>query len=552
MGLFGLPEPETLSLETLVAQLLVVRASGHLFDHQRQYPQWELAHAELQRCVAELGVGGVILLGGTAVEVGVRSQQLQSWAEIPLLLAADVEEGIGQRFAGATQFPPPMALAEIATQDHDLARHYASQMGRITAQEAVAIGLNWLLAPIVDINNNPDNPVINVRAYGETAATVSVLTQAFIQGAKALPVLTTAKHFPGHGDTAVDSHLQLPTITHPRSHLEQQELLPFRAAISVGVDAVMTAHLQIPALDPQLPATLSPAILTQLLRRDLGFDGVIITDALVMGAIINHFGPYKAAVLALEAGADVLLMPPDPKGTVQAVCEAVRLGRLTHERILASVERLWRVKQRVSDRLAYRPENCHAWEHVPPPPIQFEQLATPPTRRLAMEIVQKSQRVHGSLPPLSVGQPGQTILIVDDGLNTPWLSRSAPAIALPSQQGYRPLLWDHSGTYGKADTAHIPQHPTFLQIFCRGNPFRGSAGLNSTAQQIFQHLQSHQQLAGLAVYGSPYVLDALLALSPPELAYGFSYGIFPEAQAALLASLLQPVASHDASCDFTD
>ncbi|MGD1906570.1 MAG: glycoside hydrolase family 3 N-terminal domain-containing protein, partial [Leptolyngbyaceae cyanobacterium] len=256
----GLPTPEHLPLTAQVAQLVVVRASGHLFDHQRRYPQWELPNAELQTCIQKLGVGGVILLGGSAAEVGLRTQALQDGAEIPLLIAADVEEGVGQRFAGATHFPQPLALDAIADRPH--AQAYATQMGGAIAQEALAIGLNWLLAPVVDVNNNPDNPVINVRAFGHTAARVSDLTQAFIAGAQALPVLTTAKHFPGHGDTAVDSHLQLPVIPHDRDRLEQVELVPVEGAIAAGVDAVMTAHLQVPALDPDSPSTLSKPTLT--------------------------------------------------------------------------------------------------------------------------------------------------------------------------------------------------------------------------------------------------------------------------------------------------
>ncbi len=167
-SLSHLPDLQQLSLAELVAQMLVVRASGYLFDHQIQYPAWEPTAVKLQHWLQDLGVGGVILLGGSAGELSLRSQQLQTWAKIPLLLAADVEEGVGQRFAGATWFPPPMALGAIAWHDPAKARHYAEEMGSAIAQEALAVGLNWVLAPVVDVNNNPDNPVINVRAFGST------------------------------------------------------------------------------------------------------------------------------------------------------------------------------------------------------------------------------------------------------------------------------------------------------------------------------------------------------------------------------------------------
>ena len=172
------PDWQQLPLAEQVAQMLVVRASGHLFDHQIQYPIWEPPAAKLERWI-KLGVGGVILLGGSAVEVSLRTQQLQDWAEIPLLIAADIEEGVGQRFAGAVWMPPPLAIGAIAERDLSTAIRYAEQMGTATAEEALAIGINWLLAPVVDVNNNPANPVINLRAWGETAETVTQLTQAF-------------------------------------------------------------------------------------------------------------------------------------------------------------------------------------------------------------------------------------------------------------------------------------------------------------------------------------------------------------------------------------
>lgn len=549
----GLPSVETLSLEAQVAQLVVVRASGHLFDHQRRYPQWELSQAELEHCVATLGVGGVILLGGSAVEVGVRSQQLQSWATVPLLLAADVEEGVGQRFAGATQWPPPMALAAIAQQDSALACTYAEQMGAFTAQEAIAIGLNWLLAPVVDVNNNVDNPVINVRAFGETPERVSQLSQAFIRGAQRFPVLTTAKHFPGHGDTAVDSHLHLPEIAHDRPRLEQVELAPFRAAIASGVDAVMTAHLKVPALDAHWPATLSPPILTQLLRQDLGFGGLVVTDALIMGAIAQHYGPAEAAVLALAAGADVLLMPADPAATIAAVCAAVRQGQLTPDRIATSVARLWRAKQKVNSALSLASPTGHAWEQVPPPPVQLAAIATPTARQTLTQILTASQQTRGHLAVLPPTVAGLSIVIVDDVLTADWLRGDAPAIALPPQYGYQTHLADAKTCATRLEDWVTPPRSTVLQIFSRGNPFKGTANLNASTLACFQQLQLQGCLAGLVVYGSPYVLGQLLPQLAPTVPYGFTYGHTPEAQATLLAALWPPAQRRGGGLsDFTD
>jgi beta-glucosidase len=202
-----------------VASLVVVRASGHLTDPQRRYPRWELPNFTLRRLLAE-GVGGVILLGGSTAEVRLRTQQLASWSSQPLLFCADVEEGVGQRFEGASWLPPPMSVGQIHAHDPDAALALAAAYGRCTAREARQIGLNWILAPVCDVNNNPANPVINVRAWGEDPGTVSALTAAFIEAAQAEGVLCCAKHFPGHGDTAGDSHLELPVLAHSRERLE--------------------------------------------------------------------------------------------------------------------------------------------------------------------------------------------------------------------------------------------------------------------------------------------------------------------------------------------
>jgi beta-glucosidase len=224
------PDLNNLSLAQQVAQMLVVRASSHLFDHQIQYPEFgECDRATLKHWIGDLGVGGVIFWGGNAGELTLRIQQLQAWATYPLLIAADIEEGVGQRFTGGTWFPPPMALNAIAQTDLPKAIEYARQMGAITAQEALAVGINWILAPVVDVNNNPANPVINIRSFGETPEIVSQLATAYIHGAAAYPVLTCAKHFPGHGDTGVDSHWELPVIPHDRARLDSIELPPFRA-----------------------------------------------------------------------------------------------------------------------------------------------------------------------------------------------------------------------------------------------------------------------------------------------------------------------------------
>jgi beta-glucosidase len=537
---------DNLSLPELVAQMFVVRASGYLFDHQIRYRAWEPTADKLRYYLENLGVGGVILVGGSAAELAVRSHQLQSWAKFPLLLAADIEEGVGQRFAGATWFGPPMAIAEIARHDAGKADRYAEQMGAVTAIEARAIGLNWILAPVVDVNNNPDNPVINVRAFGETSEIVGKLASAFIRGAGEHPILTTAKHFPGHGDTAVDSHLELPVLSHSPDRLAEIELPPFVGAIAAGVDAVMSAHLLIPAWDDQFPATLSRKILIGKLREELGFDGLIVTDALVMGAIANKYGANEAAVLAAEAGADVLLMPLDPEGAILAVCEAVTQGRLEIAQIKESVKRIWKAKIKVGlsiDQTATNPKF-----DPPQPPLSkggsssdLILLATTEARATAADILRDSLKFGGALP-LVAKKPSEkqilrNLIVVDDVLGCEFLGKHTPAIAIPEQFGYElQLIDDRTGDLSHNSSAeHFS--PTLLQIFIRGNCFRGSAGLTQAAQDWFKNLLKTGELQAVVVYGSPYVLEQFLPHLPPTIPYIFCFGQMPAAQSLTLELL---------------
>ncbi len=542
----ALPTIDSLTLAQQVAQMVVVRASGYLFDHQIQYPEWEPPAATLQRWIQELGVGGVIFLGGSAGELALRIRQLQDWAAIPLLTAADVEEGVGQRFTGATWFPPPMAIAAIAQTDPATACHYATQMGVCTAQEALAIGLNWILAPTVDVNNNPANPVINVRAFGETTAVVSQLTTAFIQGAQSYPVLTVAKHFPGHGDTAVDSHLELPVMPHDRPRLDQIELPPFQAAIKAGVDSVMSAHLHIPALDPQYPATLSDRVLTHLLRQELGFEGLIVTDALVMGAIAKRYGTAESAVLAVEAGADILLMPLDPEEAIRAVCAAVTSGRIPADRIQASVERIWQAKHKVCAP-TIAGDATHAWETVPPA-LETQNLARHLAQPAALATVQHILAaamqvqcpVHSRLTQPDRQTNRRNLIILDEAIACDFLPKTAPALTVPTQYGYgRAQIIDrHTPPYPLEVTE---AQPTLLQLFIRGNPFRGSAGLTQTAQDWFDFLIRTDQLQALVIYGSPYALAQFLPQLPAEVPYVFTYGQMPAAQTIALARLFAEI-----------
>src|SRR5438309_4208944 len=273
----------------------------------------------------------------------VLSNQLQTQAKIPLLVGADFERGAAMRLDEGTSFPTAMALA-AAGNPHD-----AYTMGKITTQEARAVGIQWIYAPDADVNNNPGNPIINTRSFGEDPAKVAEYVTAFVRGVEENGGLATAKHFPGHGDTAADSHIDLPVIRADRQRLESLEFVPFRAAIAAGVGSVMTGHLNVPALEPDsnTPATLSSHILTEVLRKDLGFQGLVVTDAMDMGGITVRFAPGEAAVRAVLAGTDCLLMPPVPDAAFEALQRAVKSGRISRERLDVSVRRILEAKARL-------------------------------------------------------------------------------------------------------------------------------------------------------------------------------------------------------------
>src|SRR5713101_79732 len=310
------------------------------------------AYQQLLHDVQDLHVGGFIVIThgsplgivkSQAYPTAVLANQLQAKAKLPLLIGADFERGTAMRYDEGTSFPTAMAVAAGGNVKD------AYTMGKITALEARATGVHWVYAPDADVNNNPGNPIINTRSFGEDPARVAEFVSAFVRGVQENGALATAKHFPGHGDTAADSHIDLPVIHADRERLEHLELVPFRAAIAAGVSTVMTGHLNVPALepDPNTPATLSSHILTDLLRSDLHFQGLVVTDAMDMGGITVRFAPGEAAVRAVLAGADCLLMPPVPDAAFEALLQAVKSGRISRERLDASVRRILEAKARI-------------------------------------------------------------------------------------------------------------------------------------------------------------------------------------------------------------
>jgi len=345
-----------MSIDEKIGQLLTVGIESDFTPTDSE------AFERAVRAIREQHIGGVVLFGVTPPSPGAllnstyggpalgqplsaasTLNRLQSAARIPLLVAADFEFGLGMRLAGATTFPRAMAFG--AAGDPALVEDAA----RITAREGRAIGVHLNLSPVSDVNNNARNPVINTRSFGEASDRVARMVSAYVRGLQSQGMLATLKHFPGHGDTDVDSHLGLPLVPHARARLDEIELPPFRAGIAAGAAAVMTSHILLPGLDPQpdTPATFSAPVTTMLLREELGFHGLVLTDSMKMQGLAKIASPREAVVRAILAGHDLLIDLPDAEDAFFAVAAGIDRGDISLERIDQSVTRILRAKARL-------------------------------------------------------------------------------------------------------------------------------------------------------------------------------------------------------------
>lgn len=398
----------TARIDEILAAMSVEEKVGQLF---MVYFRGSRLSDELRQMIEDYHIGGIVLfaIAGNiesprqvaALINDAQSLATTSGAQIPLFISIDQEGGTVVRLTeGFTVFPSQMAVGATGSTD------MAARMAEVTAQELKALGINMNLAPVLDVNNNPDNPVIGLRSFGSSPDLVSALGTAMIERYRQMGVIPTAKHFPGHGDTAVDSHYGLPVVPHDRAHLDQIEFPPFRAAIAAGVPAIMTAHVLFPAIDANAdsPATLSPPVLQGLLREEMGFDGLIVTDSLSMGALANLVGTTEAAQLAFRAGADVLAYGADighsPDESLAAharLLGLVQSGEISGERLDASVRRILSVKMEYG-LLDWQPTNLDAIA---------DQVGSAEHRAVAAEIARRSitlVRDQGDLLPLRDGE----------------------------------------------------------------------------------------------------------------------------------------------------
>lgn len=404
-----------MSLDQKIAQMLIVDLNS-----LKQSPSDKIADQ-----IRKEGYGGVILFRKdmTSIDQTVEliDQLKKSSAEVPLWVGTDQEGGVISRIPWGTSFPGNMALG--ATGKAELAR----ETGKLIGDELKALGFNLNFAPSLDVNNNPNNPVIGLRSFGTNTKAVGEMGTAMMRGLQEAGVMATMKHFPGHGDTAVDSHVGLPTVSYGLNRLEEVELAPFRYAIERGANMIMTAHITFPKIDSTmikskkdgsniyLPATLSHKVLTDLLRKELKFQGVVVTDALNMQAIDSHFGRKESVIMAIQAGADSLLMPVEPAKTLKWIRQAVKEGRISEERINESVTRILSLKQQYG--LVEENANTETFEQKVKRARQV--FANPETKRKEREFAEQAVTLlknDGKLLPYGLQSNKRILLIASDSL----------------------------------------------------------------------------------------------------------------------------------------
>ena len=510
-----------MTLEERVAQMIGVRAFGLHY-----HPASEEGR-RLRREVRDLGVGSVVVFESEVDALPRLLNGLQALAKVPLLVSADMERGMSFRIRRGV-VPLPYAMAIGATRSEEAARF----TGEVTAREGRALGVHWALAPVADVNNNPGNPVINIRSYGEDPELVARLDAAFVRGAREGRLLTTVKHFPGHGDTAVDSHLQLATVGANRAHLEKVELLPFRRAVEAGVDSVMLGHIAVPSLDPTgAPATLSAAMATDLLRRELHFEGLVVTDAMEMAGVKAAW-TGEAAIRAVQAGADMILLPPQADVAIRSLVRAVRDGQLPAARIDASVLRILEAKERLGlDR-----------QRKVDPAAADRDVGRPQDVEKALEIARRAVTVvrnEGDVLPLHAEQALRILHLVlsSDPRSDPAIIQGFPEDELAKRSIPTQTMWLGPDVSEETAAKVLSTAGEFTHVlassFARVGAFRGTADMPESQARLLQRLQAAGRPLVVVSYGSPYLLRQF----PDIPVYVCSYGWAESSQRAAISAL---------------
>ena len=497
------------------------------------------AYRQLLHQVRDNHVGGVIWFLSNVYETALLSEKLQRESRIPLLISADLEAGVGMRFMDTTFWPSAMAVA--ATGDPSL----AEREGRVVAVEARAVGINHILAPVADVNVDPDNPVINARSFGEDPQDVSRYVAAFIRGVQSEHVLATAKHFPGHGDTHVDSHRALPVLDVTPERLNSVELVPFRAAIAANVASIMIGHLSVPSIEPTvapvradhhgenpygttaaevphegtLPATISSKIINGLLRKELGYTGLVVSDAFDMGGLTEHFDAGEAAVRAIEAGEDQVLLSPNTGMAIAAVKAAVRSGRISEQRIDESVQRILAAKE-FTGAPAAEPEKI------------FRIIDSQEHRDLASEIARRGltlvRQENGVLP---VRRGARVLLVVITDVPDPTVMQDLEREVRARAQVVQVSTLDSRSRDEDLQPILSQNADVVLLAFAiRARSGAGQIAVPAAARRLVESMKL--PMIGIS-FGTPYLLREVPSLGT----YICAYGIQPVMQVAAVNAI---------------
>jgi beta-N-acetylhexosaminidase len=489
-----------MTLEERAGQLLMPDTTGVLVHEESEQ------YARLVHAIEKLAVGGFIIFNGDALTTAALTNRLQARARVPLLFASDFEGGVGMQLRGGTRLPRAMALA--ATGDTEA----AAEAARITAREGRALGVHVNFYPVLDVNNNPANPIINTRAFSDNPETVANWGTAFIRAAQEQGQIATAKHFPGHGDTALDSHILLPILDASRERLEQIELPPFRTAVLRGVRAIMTAHIAVPALEGDSnrarPATFSNAIVDGILRKSFGFDGLIFSDALNMGAIASRYESGEATVRAIEAGCDIALYMADVEQAHAALCDAVASGRITRARIDESARRVLQAKAWCGLQLERMVSLDGVWNVV----------ASPAHASTSRELFERGVTlIRDPLGLLPLERKHQRIgaVILKDAVPV-W----AHALREPAGSRFSKEVQARYGAHlveSSADAADIEQvlagvadcDLVLVAVCARVAAYKGSVALGQAHAEVLRALDQANFPVIATVFGNPYVLPRM-------------------------------------------
>jgi len=507
----------SMTLEEKVGQLFVADLVA-VFSN-RESPNFRLA----KEFVHKYHVGGFVLAGGVVTDIAIVTNELQRESKIPLLINADLEGGLWfnhpyhwmmgrapelPRFIPGGGTPLPSCMAIGATGNP----RFAYEFGRITGREARAVGIQWSNTPVADVNSNPHNPIINIRSFGEDPAQVATMVEAYVRGAQEERMIATLKHFPGHGDTEEDTHMKLPSLPFDRARLDSMEFIPFKAGIKAGAKAVMTAHIALPALDPEKrPSTLSPVIVNGLLRGHLGFDGLVVTDGMTMQGVTDHFSPAEAAIRAIEAGVDVILVPADLAQAYNGLLGAVQSGRITVGRLDESVRRILGAKVWVGiDR--QRLVNVDDIARIVAAP-ESEEIADS-MFRAAVTLL----RNNGAIVPLRAASRVRIVTVTDEPnlqMGDALLDVMRPKV----QSIALSRLWNESSPDAisrinrEAQSADV----IVLGVYLSVGSWKGQLGFSPELQQFFETIVSLKKPVVTVAFGDPYVIgklpttDAILA-----------------------------------------